>query len=113
MIKPSAFPSSPLLLLQCPESGCDGYISKPVMIHSFLHTVRSFFSALAINTAAVSNHHTGNLAVPGLDTIRFCQVLMVPPRVRPANSPGPADQMSALPLRSGHSPAGARASLGE
>ena len=26
------------------ESGCDGYISKPVMIHSFLHTVRRFLS---------------------------------------------------------------------
>ena len=27
------------------ESGCDGYISKPVMIHSFLHTVQRFLSA--------------------------------------------------------------------
>ena len=26
------------------ESGCDGYISKPVMIHSFLHTVQRFLS---------------------------------------------------------------------
>ena len=27
------------------ESGCDGYISKPIMIHSFLHTVQRFLSA--------------------------------------------------------------------
>ena len=26
------------------ESGCDGYISKPIMIHSFLHTVQRFLS---------------------------------------------------------------------
>jgi two-component system, cell cycle response regulator DivK len=26
------------------ESGCDGYISKPIMIRSFLHTVRKFLS---------------------------------------------------------------------
>jgi len=27
------------------ESGCDGYISKPIMIDSFLHTVQRFLSA--------------------------------------------------------------------
>jgi len=27
------------------ESGCDGYISKPIMIHRFLHTVQRFLSA--------------------------------------------------------------------
>jgi two-component system, cell cycle response regulator DivK len=26
------------------DSGCDGYISKPIMIHSFLHTVQRFLS---------------------------------------------------------------------
>jgi two-component system cell cycle response regulator DivK len=26
------------------ESGCDGYISKPIIIHSFLHTVQRFLS---------------------------------------------------------------------
>jgi len=26
------------------ESGCDGYISKPIMIHSFLHAVQRFLS---------------------------------------------------------------------